>query len=59
MNTIALIAAEEFILSQIGRWYTEILFEAEYAKDSDTRIHGEWLREQIMHKLKNSHKVYN
>jgi hypothetical protein len=59
MTTLNGIIIEEFVMSQIGRWYTEILFDAEVNRDVETRLHGEWLRDEIVKKLEQHARSYN
>lgn len=59
MTTLNSVIVEEFVMSQIGRWYTEILFAAEVDRDVETRSHGQWLRDEIMKKLQQHARSYN
>lgn len=50
---------EDVIYSQLGRFYTELLFNAEISHDSDEREHAKWLRNAIINKLENHSKSYH
>ena len=59
MRELSQYIAEEHIMAQLGRFYMEVLWEANNARDLEEYRHGEWLRQALIHKLNQHQRSYN
>ena len=59
MRELSSYIGEEHVMAQLGRFYTEVLWEAQNAHDMEEYQHGEWLRQAIIDKLNQHQRSYN
>lgn len=59
MRSVVRYIAEEHVMAQLGRFYTEVLWEASNAHDSEEYYHGEWLRQALLDKINQHHRSYH
>lgn len=50
---------EDIIYCELGKMYSQLLFEAEMSGDTDSREHGRWLRQKLGEKIEQHARTYH
>lgn len=53
------VGQEDLIYCELGKMFSQLLFEAEVAGDAEQRDHGRWLRQQLGSKIEQHTRSYH